>query len=104
MKRLLLAAMLVAASLSVPATGAQAKYQPLICKSWVSGNGKAFIRVRARHRAVGRWRVKVRHRYGSKYAIFGLAKIGAFQCNKIGPRWSCTVRARPCRKLGFKAP
>lgn len=103
MTRLLTAALIVAAT-AIASSSAQAGPTAKVCKSWVSGTGSSFIKATVKAKARMNWRQKVTSKHGSAWNKFNKAKNVAFSCNtaKVNGKWLCTVRAKPCKAIGFK--
>lgn len=55
-------------------------------------------KVKAMADAVDGWTYYTRIEYGAHWADFSHAINGKVKCSQSGSQWSCTAKARPCRK------
>ena len=74
------------------------------CKPVVTGHGTSVAKPTAQSKARNLWRAKVKALFGNSWADLTKAKVLGFPCTGSGYHWSCTLRAQPCKELGFKSP
>ena len=71
-----------------------------VVRAMASVSGSSIIaKVRARERAIGRWRDKVSARYGNGFRTWLKAHQRTVNCNAAGSRTICRAEGFPCRKF-----